>query len=520
MELLKTVASLSDGPTDIAALKALHRARDEHIFRLLRSLATPLQTKSARQRAAQELPKRCQFLENDWMKQLVRRCGMGDFLNDDTVQASATLAQQCLEHGQVAACAAFLVVVKVAAHVFPELCGQPATFTVLRQLFSTCRSAVAGGLKKQVNEWRLVTSISGILSQAAACRPDGDSDQDDDDSPESPGAFRTDLLRLCTGDGTPTQARHAVYTLSRLESSDATASSPSANPMSILVNKVASPLRLSATNEKHISLLSALTALADCAPNLLASQTRGKKALVYALEDILMGRRGDENESSDDEDAKPKSNRERKSPSKKNRHATPKAHNVLEDKSLSTPCRRLCAAIAFLTSHIRATYLHHRPSSPEAQEALSKEQVMQVFQLLVQILRDNGLPPNDRDRKKCDTRQERAALRQVAGIHLLRLCDSRLGLEKLCLSTAMWYSLGEAFWMKKRWFASASSTSFPTCSRARACLEWKAPKSTLKHRPCALFPLFAYAWMLTVRTKVSLPMDLRPKSEKQVSRRP
>lgn len=378
------------------------------------------------------------------MKQLVRRCGMGDFLNADTVQASATLAQQCLEHGQVAACASFLVVVKVAAHVFPELCGQPATFAVLRQLFSMCRSAVAGGLKKQVNEWRLVTALSGILSQAAACRPDGDCEQDDDDSAESPGAFRTDLLRLCTGDGTPTQARHAVYTLSRLESSDAT-SSPSANPMSVLVNKVASPLRLSATNEKQISLLSALTALADCAPDLLASQTRGKKALIYALEDILMGRRGDENESSDDEDAKPKSKRGRKSPSKKNRHATPKSHNVLDDESLSAPCRRLCAAIAFLTSHIRATYLHRRPSSPGAQEALSKEQVMQFFQLLVQILRDNGLPPNDRDRKKCDTRQERAALRQVAGVHLLRLCDSRLGLEKLCLSTAMWYSLGEAF---------------------------------------------------------------------------
>lgn len=453
LALLKTVSSLSDGPTDTQTLKSLHRARDQHIFRLLQSLATPLQSKSARTRAGQELVKRCQFLNDDtsWMKQLVRRSGMGDFINADIVESSAELAQQCLESGHVAGCAALLGTCKVAAAVFPELCGQSTTFTIFRQIFSTCRNTKDAGLKNQLQEWRLVTTLSSILSQAAACRPDkdeGDTDGEEDDaSPESPDAFRKDLLRLCTGDGTPTQARHAVYTLSRLEESqhDMAVSPPSNNPMSRLVNKVASPLRLSATNEKQISLLSALTALADCAPDLLASQARGKKALIYALEDILMGRRGQDDDlpSDDDEDdEKPKSKRGRRS---KSRHGTPKAQNVLEDESLSTPCRRLCAAIAFLVSHIRATFLQHEPRSPQVQEALSKEQIVQVFKLLVQILRDKGLPPNDRDRKQCDSRQERSALRRTAGVHLLRLCDPRLGLEKLCLSTAMWHTLGESF---------------------------------------------------------------------------
>ena len=452
LELLRAVAELSDGPKEMEVLKVLHRARDKHIFRLLGNLSTPLQQST--NRVAEELPRRCQTLSPDvatWMKQLTRRCGMGEFLNADIVRASAELAQECLEQGDVPACAALLLAVKIAAQVFPALCGQPGTFSVLRQLFSKIRSTKDTSLKKKIEEWRLVTALSSIMSDAASHQTrsaDKDNYEKDDNDFEA-DAFRHDLMRLCTGDGTPTQAKHAVYTLSRLEKPDANAfDSPSANAMTRLVNKVASPLRLSATSEQQIALLSALSALADCAPDALASQPRGKKAIVYALEDILMGRRGDNEDdelsSGDDQRSEGKPSRGRSL--KRRRHYTPKAQNILEDLSLSTPCRRICAAIAFLVSHIRAKFLKGQSDSTEAgEEILTKDQILRVFQLLTQILRGKGLPPNDRDRSKCDSRQERAALRQVAAINLLRLCDTRLGLEKICLSTDMWHTLGGAF---------------------------------------------------------------------------
>jgi len=212
-----------------------------------------------------------------------------------------------------------------------------------------------------------------------------------------------------------------------------------------------------------VSILSALAALADSAPDVFASTERGKKAMKFALETILMGR-GDSGSgefSDHDEDAIEDSGDEadnsraksgRSSPAK--RVSNKRGHievrttaSLVEDENLSIPCRRICAAIDFVVSYVRSAILSRRRSSSSI-EGISPDfldQARQSFSLLTQILSDNGLPPSNRDRRACKSRWDRAALRQSAATNLLRLCDPRLGLEKKYLSLSMWHTLGEAF---------------------------------------------------------------------------
>lgn len=279
--------------------------------------------------------------------------------------------------------------------------------------------------------------------------------------------MQKELLQLCTRDGTPEQARNAVYTLARLLVPDQLAaqspepSRKNTEALSSMLQALTSPSRLtigpSDESCKVVSILSALSALTDCVPDAFESD-RGQKAVKFALETILMGRdlSGDSDESSDEEEesqkeAKTPFSGRKKSKSPKKQHVSPEAvHSLLENEKLSVPCRRICAAIEFLVCYIRSsTLVHFKPGQP-LPTVVPPEIVCSVFKLLEQILRDNGLPPSSRDRKSCKARQDRAALRQCAATQLLRLCDSRLRLELKHLSVSMWHTLGDAFLDEER----------------------------------------------------------------------
>jgi hypothetical protein len=222
-------------------------------------------------------------------------------------------------------------------------------------------------------------------------------------------------------------------------------------------------IRCQSEPSKLISALSALAAFTDCAPNVFGASARGNTAVKFALENILMGVNHadedgsyDSNEASDQEDRDkpdtPSSSRKKRAKStSKNKQGR---SSLLEDESLSLACRRVCAAIDFLVSYVRSSVLESKrnPSSsirPLASSP-SAEQVQQLFELMAQILHDKGLPPSNRDRRAYKSRQDRAALRHCAAVHLLRLCDSRLGLEKKFLTWEMWHTLSEAFLDEER----------------------------------------------------------------------
>lgn len=471
MEVLELVAKMT-APVDGTKraiediLQDFHGARDKHIFRILATIADPAHTMQARARALEELPKRTKALGDavsDWVKNLVKRCAMGDSLNSEVVSHCVLLAQECLREGDVPAGGAFLATVKTAIDIFPVVCNSRETFGTLTELLSEC-CAASGDMKKELRSSGIVTALSSILSAVAISQPRGVNNEDTTNKDD----LRNQLTHLCTYDGTPEQARNAVYTLARLLNPGGESDFASNEELAPLLQTLTSTSRLKISTDKKeslkvVSILSAMSALTDCAPIVLTSSTRGEKVVKFALEGILLGRDhvGDESGSEDDSDgdeldspiASSKKQRRSSSASKK-KNATPEANaSMLEDENLSIACRIICAATDFLVSHVRSTSLLHSVQKSSGGTAVARPQSSQIrllFQVLTQIIKDQGLPPSSRDRKLCGSRQDRAALRQCAAVSLLRLCDARLGLEKDMLSHSMWHTLSSAFLDEER----------------------------------------------------------------------
>jgi hypothetical protein len=284
-------------------------------------------------------------------------------------------------------------------------------------------------------------------------------------------------LNLCCRDGTPEQARHAVSTMSALLNPNSSSlSQEQTDAFSPLLKSLTSPSRLTLNTKgdsKLVSVLIALAELAENAPSVFGS-SRGEKAVTFALEMVLLGRAHpaeDEDLSEDEEEEgepekkaaeSPASKRRKSTPARKSgnlKHTSPGVHvSLVEDDSLSVACRRLCAAIEFLVSYIRASIFASRGTTTAKRmlavadkennsnvKTPSVEVIGKVFDILSQLLRDNGLPPSTHDRRDCKMRQDRAALRQCAAVHLLRLCDPRLHLDVKHLTPHKWHILAEVF---------------------------------------------------------------------------
>ena len=507
VERLEVVASLSAPlsgqssiPSDIRpVLEKLHAARDKHIFRILATIASPDHSASARLRAFDELPKRTKSLGDStaaWVKSLARRCAMGHFLNADVVRDCIVLAQDCFANGDFPECAEFLACVKTAIDIYPSLGGTKDAFEGLMELFSACRANSSSKTKKMIEEYNMVTTLSSILaavapaSMASAGRDPVShiflvcqscsvcsnltcancfASLKDTPAAEIGSDLQAQLLNLCTRDGTPEQARHAVYTMAALvnPSKDATPSGSKeresltreqqSETFGSVLKSLTVPSRLTCDNSKIISILTALAALADCAPSLFAKDGHGigkygDRAIKFALETCLLGRgssvddpESDEQASDDEEmsenevlEETPGKRRHSRKSGAVSKNMTPDGTiSAVEDETLSPTCRRLCAAIEFVVSHIR----HAGNTDAKSGTVARVERVEQVFSILCQIVEDGGLPSATRDRRECKARQDRAALRKSAAIHLFRLCDARLKFEKAYLTTERWHIL-------------------------------------------------------------------------------
>lgn len=305
------------------------------------------------------------------------------------------------------------------------------------------------------------------------------------------------LMKLCTHDGTPEQARNAVYTLSRLlsrkqKNDDGTGSlSVKSSQSSIdqdlvevsndlytpLLHALASSSKLNLNEEDQassspriVSILSALSALSECAPSVISLSLKGKKAFTFALQTVIMGK-GDENiETAMPSDAEleteetltktPSSTRKKRRPGylspmndmKNSSLSSKNSVNVFEDNRLSFHCRRLCAAIDFVVNQVRSSILSQLRVSGQKPTCLlanaqcpTADEIPIIFNHLIQILQNKGLPVSTRDRRHCRGYRDRAALRQLAATRILRLCDGRLCLEQKFLSPQMWHALSESF---------------------------------------------------------------------------
>jgi hypothetical protein len=181
MELLEATASLcptvnpATGSTlsthDVLA--TLHGARDKHIFRILATITDPTHTVQARIRALDELPKRTKALGNtvsDWIRGVVKRCAMSDFLNCEVINHCVLLAQECFKENDVSSCAILLTCVQTAVAIFPPLGAFEETFTTLTEIFADCRLEKNVDIKNTMDSFGIVTSLSSILSIASSAK--------------------------------------------------------------------------------------------------------------------------------------------------------------------------------------------------------------------------------------------------------------------------------------------------------------------------------------------------------------
>lgn len=179
MELLEAVASMctqhpASSPTSDDVLTSFHGARDKHIFRILATITDPVHTMQARARALDELPKRTKSLGNgvsEWIRDVVKKCAMSDFLNYEIVNHCAMLAQECFKENDVSSTAAFLTTVKTAVEIFPALGASDETFVTLTELFADCRVESNKDVKAELESFGVVTGLSSILSIASTAQP-------------------------------------------------------------------------------------------------------------------------------------------------------------------------------------------------------------------------------------------------------------------------------------------------------------------------------------------------------------
>lgn len=452
LDLLEAVAAYTEFSTNDAGernpvLERFHAAKDRHIFRILSTIATPTHTIPARVRAFDELPKRVKTLGDNavrFVRGLVRKCAMGDFLNQEIVHDCILLALEFGGQGHWDYCRKFLRCIELAADYFPEVCAETKCFDNLSELFTECRSSK----EKRIDD--ILTSITSILAKAAPKRKNQDEVMDSN--------LRKDLVRFCR-DGTPEQARYAVKTLTSLI---ALGGANDKSALDSLLVSLASPSALSVAvgSDRLVTVLAALAEFSDAAPETMVSE-RGQKAVMFALESVLLGRgqSSDENDESDMEDHQEKVQSKRGNSTTpqgrrtaKNRHLSPATStDILDDVNLSLTCRKLCAAIEFLSSFTRSAIFASRTRRSESsldndlRYPLSTEVIEKLFDTLCNILRDGGMPPTNHDRKECNLRQDRSALRQCSAINLLRLCDARLALDQRFLTPSRWHLLAGAF---------------------------------------------------------------------------
>jgi len=206
-------------------------------------------------------------------------------------------------------------------------------------------------------------------------------------------------------------------------------------------------------NEKIITVLTALTSLVENAPSLFVRNDKSRRTqstIKFVFDTVILGR--DDGLSSTEKKTSKNSSDVDNAGSLTQSPESAVSSKASRSRSidvLSLPCQRLCAAIDFISSHIRSTIRCKKLTATTFDSAItffpSKEHISSVFQVLISVLKESGQPPSNRDRSTCKGVKELAAIRKCAAINLLRLCDRSLGLDDQFLSYQMWGILSSVF---------------------------------------------------------------------------
>ena len=445
--LVSKYVPLNDAKRD-EILHRIHEHKDKTIFKLMASITDANHTVTTRATAMDELPKRVNSIgaaASTWMKTLVRRISMGSAFNFDVINHCAMLAQECARVNEWVTSSLFLEVVKFCAAAFPTV-GQGNAgecFKTLTEFFSECRG-LEGKSKKEAEENDIVGMLGKILATIAPAASEVDvselSKKEKAAMEKNDNMLQEDLLRMCIKDGSPEQARDAVNVMAAMVSKGGKVDEIAA--FKPLMKALTAPQRLAIDNERSVAILASLAALAGSAPLAFegggggSSEGRGVKAIRFAYESVLMGKRGGSilNMSTDepeDDDVPKKS---------------AKAAKAME-RQLATD--RVVGAIELLVAHIRSLPVYapntNANISMDEGDVTSSSHVRGVFRALVGILEDDGLPPSTRDQALCKDVKSKAAIRKAAGVGLIQLCEPSKRRGEAFLDTAGWHTLSKVF---------------------------------------------------------------------------
>lgn len=149
-------------------LQSFHRAKDKNIFRILAAISNPSHSITSRNVAIDELPKKVKYMGEDtvrWVKTLVRRCAMGDFLNKEVVRHCILLADECFQEDDIESAKKFLDCVFLSAESFPDLCSTTECFGSLIELFVNCRMVTSNKLRRLISRFGVLSTLGAILSR-------------------------------------------------------------------------------------------------------------------------------------------------------------------------------------------------------------------------------------------------------------------------------------------------------------------------------------------------------------------
>lgn len=415
---------------------------------------------------------------------------MGAFLNAEAIEHCIILSQECFEAENCEVASAFLECVKVATSIFPALGATKEGFEHLVEFFDASRttSNLSANIKKGMEKYGVVTTLSEILARCGVGHPsspggsgkrkDDDDSLDFEDNTSSYDTLREQLLRLCTRDGTPEQARNSIYTLKSGLGGGGTLSSrisKEKQEFEPLLKALVNPSRLAipddTTNPKNrgriVSILSAIAAIAECAPYAFNASGEGSKlgwgqrAIEFALDTVLLGKNTMLNASVDDEDSSDSDDDDEdlSSPVKKGRSSQTTKNKSKSKGPVSIHCQMLCGAIEVLVSHIRSTIVHSQHKSSESGapklKPPSSDHLEEVFGTLTKIIEDGGVPPSSVNGRYCKTTKDQAELRRSAAVNLLRLCDANMKLEAKYLTPRMWHILSSSLLDKDKYVRSS-----------------------------------------------------------------
>ena len=164
-QALQAAAALLPTPKSEQCLEKLHKAKDQHMFRILAGICDPHHARAARKRALEDLVARTKASLGediaDWMKQVVRRVAMGNSVNETVLEDCFVVAQEMWEEEHLVTCSKVLECIHHIVGVFPSLGGKK--FETLCEIYQECRTAS----DKNTPANTMATLLSETIAQMA-----------------------------------------------------------------------------------------------------------------------------------------------------------------------------------------------------------------------------------------------------------------------------------------------------------------------------------------------------------------